>query len=400
MKRAPPFVAVSFAFVWAAALVGCEQRSDEPRSAAASAPVHGGAAYDVDPAHRVSAAELAAIGRDMFFDPSLSASGRVSCASCHDPSHGHAPANALPVQLGGADGRTPGLRNAPTLRYLQTLPPFSEHHRENEGDDSVDAGPTGGHTWDGRAGSAHQQASLPLLSTFEMANASTAAFVQRLSRAIYAPRFRASWGDDIFGRPDAALQAATMALEVYEQTPAEFQPFTSKYDAVLRGQATLTAAESRGLAAFDDPARGNCASCHPTALSADGAFPLFTDFGLAALGVPRNRAIPANADAAYFDLGLCARCVPTCATAPTSAAAFARRRCATSRRGRASSTTAWCTIWPRPCASTPRATRTRRTGMAALRTAHRVSSTICPRVIAATSSAGRRSAAFADRSRR
>ena len=37
----------------------------------------------------------------------------------------------------------------------------------------------------------------------------------------------------------------------------------------------------------------------------DGAFPAFTDFGFVALGIPRNPAIPANADPDYFDLGLC-----------------------------------------------------------------------------------------------
>jgi cytochrome c peroxidase len=36
-----------------------------------------------------------------------------------------------------------------------------------------------------------------------------------------------------------------------------------------------------------------------------GAFPQFTDFGYAALGVPRNPKLPANADPDYFDLGLC-----------------------------------------------------------------------------------------------
>ena len=35
----------------------------------------------------------------------------------------------------------------------------------------------------------------------------------------------------------------------------------------------------------------------------DGTPPQFTDFGLIAIGVPRNPAIPANADPGYFDLG-------------------------------------------------------------------------------------------------
>ena len=46
-------------------------------------------------------AELAELGRALFFDPSLSASGKQSCASCHDPAHGYGPPNALAVQLGG-----------------------------------------------------------------------------------------------------------------------------------------------------------------------------------------------------------------------------------------------------------------------------------------------------------
>ena len=37
----------------------------------------------------------------------------------------------------------------------------------------------------------------------------------------------------------------------------------------------------------------------------DGTPPQFTDYGLIALGVPRNPDIPANKDPAYFDLGLC-----------------------------------------------------------------------------------------------
>ncbi|MCS6766666.1 MAG: hypothetical protein MO847_09820 [Candidatus Protistobacter heckmanni] len=39
--------------------------------------------------------------------------------------------------------------------------------------------------------------------------------------------------------------------------------------------------------------------------SPTGEFPQFTDFGLIALGAPRNPRIPANADPAYHDLGLC-----------------------------------------------------------------------------------------------
>jgi cytochrome c peroxidase len=74
---------------------------------------------------------------------------------------------------------------------------------------------------------------------------------------------------------------------------------------VLRGRATLNEREACGLALFNDPAKGNCASCHLSERTPDGAFPLFTDFGLIALGVPRHPGLPANATPAFHDLGLC-----------------------------------------------------------------------------------------------
>jgi cytochrome c peroxidase len=121
----------------------------------------------------------------------------------------------------------------------------------------------------------------------------------------HAADIRALYGQEVFSRPQAAFAAVTEALEYFQQTAAVFSPFTSKYDAFLRGAARLSGPEARGLAVFDDPARGNCASCHKSAVTRDGKPPLFTDFGFAALGLPRNRAIPANGDPGYFDLGLC-----------------------------------------------------------------------------------------------
>ena len=108
------------------------------------------------------------------------------------------------------------------------------------------------------------------------------------------------------GRPRGvrAWNGLLSALEVFQQHPDEFYPYSSKYDAFLRGQSTLSVRERRGLSLFNNPGKGNCASCHPSTMIR-GALPQFTDRGFIALGVPRNRRIPANADAAYFDLGLC-----------------------------------------------------------------------------------------------
>ena len=91
---------------------------------------------------------------------------------------------------------------------------------------------------------------------------------------------------------------------MFQQSPPDFYPYSSRYDAFLRGQTALSPAEMRGLALFNDPRKGNCASCHPSAIKR-GAFPQFTDQGLIALGVPRNPALPSNRDPKFFDLGLC-----------------------------------------------------------------------------------------------
>jgi cytochrome c peroxidase len=251
-----------------------------------------------------SAAEMTAIGRSLFFDPSLSASGKLACAGCHDPAHAFGPASDASVQRGGADGRSAGVRAVPSLMYSQNIPPFTEHFIDSDEDDSIDQGPAGGLTWDGRSPSAHDQARLPLLSPFEMANGSTDAVVSKVERAPYAPQIRAAFGHAVFENPALAFKAISMALETFQQSPRDFYPYSSKYDAYLRNETRLTGEEMRGLAAFNDPARGNCARCHPSSIRA-GAFPQFTDFGYAALGVPRNQAIPANADPNYHDLGLC-----------------------------------------------------------------------------------------------
>ena len=249
------------------------------------------------------AAALTALGRTLFEDPALSASGKMACATCHDPKHDFGPPNAQAVQRGGGDGRSPGVRTVPSLKYTQNVPPFTEHFFDDEGDDSVDQGPAGGRTWDGRSQSFHDQARLPLFSPFEMANAGADAVAAKV-QAGYAAQFRQVFGARVFEDKALAFKGVLMALEAYQQSPAEFYPYSSKYDAYLRREAALSPAELRGLAAFNDPERGNCARCHPSAML-KGAHPQFTDFGFAAIGAPRNAAIPANADRGYFDLGLC-----------------------------------------------------------------------------------------------
>ncbi|HXZ49429.1 MAG TPA: cytochrome c peroxidase [Usitatibacter sp.] len=239
----------------------------------------------------------AALGEKIFDDASLAASGRMSCATCHDPAHAFGSSDPdVVVPAGGPALATPGFRKAPSLRYLDRTPAFFF---------AKDGTPTGGFNRDGRANTLADQAERPFLAPHEMANAAPEAVVARLRSAPYAEEFRSVFGAAVLDNPDDAFERMRFALARFETEDPRFHPFDSKYDLYLAGQATLTARELQGLALFNDPKKGNCAACHPSARGADGSPPLFTDFTYDNLGVPRNPAIAANADPAYFDLGLC-----------------------------------------------------------------------------------------------
>lgn len=241
---------------------------------------------------------VAQLGEQIFNDTNLSASGAMSCASCHDPVAGHAPTNNLPAQPGGPLLNLQGTRQAPSIRYLDSNTAFFF---------DAQGTPTGGFFWDGRAASLQEQAGKPFLNPVEMAMPSQEAVVDRLKLASYAPAFLQTFGTHVFDNPVMAFERITYALQQYQKEDADLHSFSSKYDAVLNGKASLTNQEMRGLALFNNPQKGNCQGCHPSGRNADGTLPLFTDFTYDNLGVPRNPALLANADPTYFDLGLCAR---------------------------------------------------------------------------------------------
>jgi cytochrome c peroxidase len=237
---------------------------------------------------------MAQLGEKIFNDHNLSGSGRMSCATCHDPAFFHGPPNSLPVQVGGTFETQFGVRAAPSLRYLERNPAFSlgqGHAAELRG----------GLMIDGRVNTLAQQARLPLFNSIEMDNLDVADLARKLRRSVYADFFA-----QVFGNSDADTTVNQMqqALQAFQLEDSRFHPYDSKYDQFLAGRLSLSAAEQRGLQVFNDPARGNCNACH-TSTSTDGKPPLFTNFSYAALGLPRNSAIPKNADPAYFDLGVC-----------------------------------------------------------------------------------------------
>jgi cytochrome c peroxidase len=150
----------------------------------------------------------------------------------------------------------------------------------------------GGMFWDGRATGETlgdplaEQALGPFLNDLEQNSPKAKLVVIRVAKSDYADLFEEVWGPgslDFVKDVEGTYERIGRSIAAYEKS-SEVNPFTSKYDYYLAGQAELTTEEADGLALFNDPAKGNCAACHPS----EGAAALFTDFTYDNLGVPKN----------------------------------------------------------------------------------------------------------------
>ena len=115
------------------------------------------------------------------------------------------------------------------------------------------------------------------------------------------------------GRCSAAFDRIAMSIAQYEASH-EVSPFSSKFDAVLGGNAAFSVQEHEGYDLFRGKA--NCNTCHRD--GGPGEEPLFTDFTASNIGTPANPVLPfykedkpdsfgyvANAEgASYVDLGV------------------------------------------------------------------------------------------------
>jgi cytochrome c peroxidase len=278
------------------------------------------------------------LGELMQYDKKISPGKNIACASCHMPYvafSGPIPSvNLTMVAYPGTVHFRAGKRTA--QRY--TYSPFFPVLQFNEEQGLF----FGGNFWDSRATGyllrnpdAHQ-AQGPPVDTQEMGSPDTACITFKLSRAVYRPLFELVWGEgsfDINFPPDTEQICATpggaavfggdttpvklspadrtrsnavydhwgQSLDAYEQS-VQVSAFSSKFDAYLKGNYTLTPTEQAGYDLFRGKA--NCNSCHldgrGTALTAgqrDNSMaaqvdPLFTCFGSANEGLPLN---PRNA---------------------------------------------------------------------------------------------------------
>ncbi len=240
------------------------------------------------------------LGSQIFKDKALSEPRGTSCNDCHQGTSGFAGNNGS--RIGVAQGSTPqsiGSRNAMSNAYTSFIPKFQFRVT------GEDVDPVGGFFWDGRADTAEQQALGPLLNSLEMNNKDAVSVVRKIATSPYAQLFKDEFGSQIFTNTNLAFQKIGVAIAAFERTSA-LQPFSSKYDQYIQGKAKFTPQEASGMKLFMDVNKGNCASCHlMNPNSAKPSDSLFTDFAFYATGIPRNMAIPRNANPSFFDLGLC-----------------------------------------------------------------------------------------------
>jgi cytochrome c peroxidase len=281
------------------------------------------------------------LGELMNYDRNISPKRDIACASCHLPYvafSGPIPSvNLTMIAYPGTEHFRANKRTAQRYTYAPFFPVLIYNLTQGLF--------YGGNFWDSRAtgylirSPDAEQAQGPPVDTGEMGNPDTACVTYKLSLAAYRPLFEEVWGADsfdiewpsdtagicatpggatIFGpnTQPVSLSAADrtksnnvynhwgQALDAYEAS-TEVSPFSSKFDAFLKGTYTLTSDEAAGFALFNG--KGNCNSCHVngrgTALTANmtdntdeaSVKPLFTCFGSANEGLPLNPA-----DAFYY----------------------------------------------------------------------------------------------------
>lgn len=177
------------------------------------------------------------LGRKLFFDPALSADGTVSCASCHDPTHGFASPAPRAVGIAGKVGA----RNAPSLLNAAYGDSFF---------------------WDGRTATLEAQALEPIVNPLEMGSQLSDVVARLAADKHYPAAFQAAYGDPVtaenIGRALAAFERVLLSGG-------------SRVDRFQEGDLTaLNESERIGLWLFES--RAQCWRCHRGQRYTDGKF--------------------------------------------------------------------------------------------------------------------------------
>jgi cytochrome c peroxidase len=222
------------------------------------------AEYRRPPARVIGNAALVALGRDLFFDPVISASGQTACATCHRPERGFA----------SNEPRSKGDSGRPTQRRTQTLlgigharPPFD---------------------WDGRHATLEAQA-ISSIGTGSMSMFATPHEVKVddiVARLRGNQRYVAAFAKALPGAP-INLDNIVIALAAFERT---IEPGVAPFDRWVAGDETaISDAAKRGFVLFHTEAA--CAGCHHGWRFTDDAF---HDVGTSTTDLGRGRELKSD----------------------------------------------------------------------------------------------------------
>lgn len=188
------------------------------------------------PADNPTTQEGVYLGRMLFYEPKLSSTQTISCASCHQQERAFTDGLALSVGVGGKRTR----RNSMSLTNLLWVRQLF---------------------WDGRSRSLEEQVLVPLGHADEMGSKAGEASRTLQQTSPYPALFNRVFGSDTI--TDARIGKA---IAQFERTLISAD---SRYDHYLQGHYQLTESEQRGLKLFNSasaPERnvrgGNCAHCH------------------------------------------------------------------------------------------------------------------------------------------
>ncbi|WP_310621443.1 cytochrome-c peroxidase [Flexibacterium corallicola] len=177
--------------------------------------------------HRITPEKIE-LGKALFFDPRLSASGVFSCNSCHNIATGGD--DNMEVSIG--HGWQKGPRNSPTA--------FNAVFNEAQ-------------FWDGRASDLKEQAKGPIQASVEMANTPENTVATLKSMPQYVKWFEEAFPEET---TPVTFDNVAKAIEAFEATLITPAPF----DAYLNGdEEALSPLQQKGLQAFMD---NGCAACH------------------------------------------------------------------------------------------------------------------------------------------
>lgn len=188
-----------------------------------------------------------ALGKKLFYDGRLSKDGQFPCASCHQQD---AAFGTFAHDLSHGFNNSHTLRNAPPL---QNLAWYSEFHHDG-GITHLDLQPLA-----------------PITNPVEMAETIDNVLNKLRADATYRLMFKAA-----FGSEEINTKRMTQALSQFMLTMVSAD---SKYDKVMRGEATFNLPESLGYDIF----KQKCASCHKE--------PLFTDLSYRNTGLPMDAVL-------------------------------------------------------------------------------------------------------------